>query len=145
VKAKRVKGLDPDAPFRANAERMLDVRLRELHKLGRRAIDPREVKAAHAARIAAKRVRYLLEITGPCFDDPGPALKRMRRLQDLLGEIHDCDEMSAQARERAAATPVSDERYLGFEALASYQEARRRVLHRHFVETWSEIEDLVIR
>ena len=44
-------------------------------------------------RIAAKRLRYVLEVTAePCF---GPyartAAKRAKDLQDLLGEIHDCD------------------------------------------------------
>ena len=43
-------------------------------------------------RIAAKRLRYILEVTGPCF---GPyaknATKMVKDLQDLLGEIHDCD------------------------------------------------------
>ena len=144
MKAKRVKGLDPDASFRANAELMLATRLKELRKLGRKAQDPREVRAAHDARIAAKRLRYLLEITEPCFADAGAGIKLMRHVQDLLGEIHDCDVMSGQAREHAAATPLDDERYVGFEALGSYLEARRRVLHRHFVETWNEVEDMVI-
>ena len=44
-------------------------------------------------RIAAKRLRYILEVGAePCF---GPyattAIKRTKELQDLLGELHDCD------------------------------------------------------
>ena len=49
-------------------------------------------------RIAAKRLRYVLEITGPCF---GPEAKAARdaakRLQGVLGEIHDCDVMLPRA------------------------------------------------
>ena len=57
------------------------------------ALDPARVKALHDMRIAAKRLRYVLEVGAePCF---GPyattAIKRTKELQDLLGEIHDCD------------------------------------------------------
>jgi hypothetical protein len=48
-------------------------------------------------------------------------------------------------RERADAIPVDDERYLGLDALASYLEARRRVLHRKFVEFWNELEEVGFR
>lgn len=46
--------------------------------------------AVHATRITGKRLRYLLEpLTGAV---PGVPLliKRLKALQDLLGEIHDC-------------------------------------------------------
>jgi CHAD domain-containing protein len=33
------------------------------------AADPREVEALHDMRIAAKRLRYILEITEPCFGE----------------------------------------------------------------------------
>ncbi len=66
-------------------------------------------------RIAAKRLRYVLEITGPCFgpyaDEAG---ERTKELQDLLGEIHDCDvlvprmhELLAQTREVAVADDIA--------------------------------------
>ena len=146
MKAKRVKGLDPDAPFRENAQRMLDVRLRELRKLGRKGRDEREVEALHDTRIAAKRVRYLLEIAEPCFDDSArDGIRLMRRLQDLLGTIHDCDVMGERAREHALAVPIDDPRYVGFQALASYLDARRRVLHRHYVNTWPQVEEFQVR
>jgi hypothetical protein len=48
--------------------------------------------------------------------------------------------MSERVRARAEAVPVEDERYIGLEALASYVEARRRVLHRQFVHFWSDLE-----
>ena len=46
----------------------------------------------HAMRIAAKRLRYTMEICRPMYpgrlDEPVEAVKRV---QTLLGEIHDCD------------------------------------------------------
>ena len=43
------------------------VRLDELCGFMPRAADPDEVVALHDMRIAAKRLRYILEVTGPCF------------------------------------------------------------------------------
>ena len=92
MKARRVKGLDPQAPLGDNAERIVRVRLDELTSFMPKATDPAEVVALHDMRIAAKRLRYILEVTGSCF---GPyaasAVKMVKDLQDLLGEIHDCD------------------------------------------------------
>ena len=92
MKARRVKDLDPAGPLGDNAERIVRVRLEELTSFMPKAADPREVVALHDMRIAAKRLRYILEVTGPCF---GPyasgAVKMVKDLQDLLGEIHDCD------------------------------------------------------
>jgi CHAD domain-containing protein len=141
VKAKRVDGLDPDLPFRENAEKIAAVRIAEVWKLGERAHDPHQVKALHDMRIAAKRLRYLLEITEVCFGEPAKeGAKVARRMQDMLGEIHDCDVMSERVRSRELATEPGDPRYIGLEALASYLEARRRVLHRQFVDYWTKLE-----
>jgi CHAD domain-containing protein len=141
VKAKKVDGLDPALPFRENAEKIAAVRIAEVWKFGERAHDPSKVKVLHDMRIAAKRLRYLLEITEVCFGAPAKeGAKIARRMQDLLGEIHDCDVMSERVRAREQALAPDDPRYLGLEALASYIEARRRVLHRGFMEFWSKLE-----
>ena len=168
MKARRVKGLDPSESFRLNAERMARVRIDEVWSLGQQALDPDEVKALHDMRIAAKRLRYLLEITEPAFGRPAKdGAKTARSLQDLLGEIHDCDVMAPRVRahvERLRGADVqavfdsvpddaddldpvllsaarSGARYRGLETLAAYLEARRRVLHREFVRRWSELEE----
>jgi CHAD domain-containing protein len=46
--------------------------------------------AVHAARITGKRLRYLLEPLAAEMPDVAPLIKRLKDLQDLLGEIHDC-------------------------------------------------------
>ena len=63
MKARRVKGLDPEGPLADNAGRIVLVRLDELCSFMPRASDPEEVVALHDMRIAAKRLRYVLEVT----------------------------------------------------------------------------------
>ncbi len=54
--------------------------------------DPDEVEKLHAMRIAAKHLRYTLEIFAELYEEGmKPHLQTMRRVQDLLGDIHDDD------------------------------------------------------
>ena len=158
MKARRVKGLVPEAPLGDNAERIVRVRLDELCSFMPKAADPDEVVALHDMRIAAKRLRYVLEVTGPCF---GPyassAVKLVKDLQDLLGEIHDCDvqlpevaafleELMAEDVAAAGASPgelgkVPNRRaYSGLVALQVHLRARRRALFEQFLELWRDYE-----
>jgi len=158
VKARRVKGLDPEAPVGDNAERIVQVRLDELTSFMPKAADPKEVVALHDMRIAAKRLRYILEVTGSCF---GPyassAVKMVKDLQDLLGEIHDCDvqlpEVAAFLEELVAedvgsagesikdlAKAPNRRAYAGLVALQVHLRARRNALFEQFLELWRDYE-----
>jgi hypothetical protein len=164
LKAARVRGLDPSAPLAANARRIVRVRVDELCSLGPRALQESEVKALHDMRIAAKRLRYVLELTSFCF---GPyaskAARRARELQDMIGAIHDCDVLeprvrsyigtlrSADARaiseaalrngREPASTPRARQAVYGaLEALAVDQQARREILFSQFRKRWLALE-----
>ncbi len=53
---------------------------------------PECIEELHAMRIAAKHLRYTMEIFSPIY--PGELktqIQTLRKNQDLLGEIHDCD------------------------------------------------------
>jgi CHAD domain-containing protein len=158
VKARRVKGLDPEATLGDNAELIVRVRLDELCSFMPKATDPKQVTALHDMRIAAKRLRYVLEVTGACF---GPyassAVKLVKDLQDLLGEIHDCDvqlpEVAAFLQElmdadaAVAGTSPKDlakvpnrRAYAGLVVLQVHLRARRRELFEQFLELWRDYE-----
>jgi hypothetical protein len=92
AKPRKVKGLDPDKPLRPNARRVLAVRIDEVYSYDGLIGDPANVRELHDMRIAFKRLRYLIEIFGIAFDrDLSPFLDEVKGMQDLLGEIHDCD------------------------------------------------------
>ena len=164
MKARKVKKLDPEAPLVDNAARILRVRLDEMRSFAPEALEPDAEKAQHDMRIAAKRLRYVLEVTGFCFGrSAGTARRRAKELQEILGEIHDCDVtipvVQAQlddlrARDAAARAAAGDahdlppeavrqapnrRRYRGVEAVATYAAARRELLYGRFIETWSDL------
>jgi CHAD domain len=167
VKPRRVKKLDPAAPLAENAARIVRVRLDEMRSFAPKAIGGRKVKAQHDMRIAAKRLRYVLEATEFCFGRPGEtARRRAKDLQDVLGELHDCDVMLPRIREhlaelrsrdseairaRAGDAPDLDPElvgqaphraaYRGLESLAVYVEARRELLFDRFRVLWNRQEE----
>jgi CHAD domain-containing protein len=53
---------------------------------------PERIAELHAMRIAAKRLRYNMEIFSPLYpDELKDHLVSMRKFQDQLGSLHDCD------------------------------------------------------
>jgi hypothetical protein len=165
MKARPVKKLEPTRSLGENAARIIQVRLDEMLAFAPRALDGK-TKAQHDMRIAAKRLRYVLEVTAFVFGKPADtARRRARDLQDILGEIHDCDVMlprvqahlkSLQGRDadavraRAGRAPDLDPRlaaraphrtaYRGLDVLAVYLEARRKLLEDRFADFWRRQE-----
>jgi CHAD domain-containing protein len=140
MKARKVKHLDPDGPLTENVARIVAVRLDELCGFMPQAADPAEVVALHDLRIAAKRLRYVLEPFAPSF---GPyaatAARRARKLQDLVGEIHDCDVTLPRVAALLAEDPDPDVAH-GLRALDAHLRARRAERFAQFLERWAELE-----
>jgi hypothetical protein len=166
MKARKVKDLDPAEALADNAERIVRVRLDEMCGFMPQAADPKEVVALHDMRIAAKRLRYILEITAPIFGDyASTAVRLTKDVQDLLGEIHDCDvqipevqafldELVAEdAKQLVAAAGAAEDLdpaavrkashrndHAGLVALLVHLQARRELLYQRFLELWQEYE-----
>jgi CHAD domain-containing protein len=167
VKARRVKRLSAEMPLDAALQRIAETRLGEVHSFESASRHPDAVEELHDMRIAAKRLRYVLEMSEPLLGAKAKrGAKQARRLQDLLGEIHDCDEhlplverhinrlreedaavVAAAAKRGAADLDPAAAReaphrrhYAGLEALAAYLKARRAVLYRRFVREWARLE-----
>lgn len=68
------------------------IRIAELFWFESCLSDPSQIDKHHAMRIAAKRLRYTLESYSGIFDDHLKGeIKVIKRIQEILGDIHDCD------------------------------------------------------
>jgi CHAD domain-containing protein len=99
AKARPIKGLDIQAPTSQNAGTIARTRLDELYEWSKYVDTPYAVRELHNMRIAAKRLRYTLEI----FEDYLPneckaAVNELQQLQDELGALHDNDVLIALLR-----------------------------------------------
>ncbi len=111
ARARTIHGLKPGGGVRTNARKIVAERADEFFGFAPYLTDPTRVTELHDMRIAAKRLRYALELFA---DALGPAaegcIARIKEFQDLVGEIHDDDvfvgilraHLAAIATERAA-------------------------------------------
>jgi hypothetical protein len=162
VKARKVKKLDVAGPLDENAARIIRTRVGELRSFAPQALAPGAGQAQHDMRIAAKRLRYVLELTGFCFGKPAQTAHRgARQLQDLLGNMHDCDVMLPRVQNEIELLHADDSRavllraggaedldpslvahapnrtaYRGLELLAVHLHAQRALLFERFRDFW---------
>lgn len=106
--------------------------------------DPQARLQHHALRIAMKRLRYTAEAFRPLFDDQlKPEITALKGVQDLLGEMHDCDvwlasmdqiaaDLASDCGDRAAIMP-------GLDAIKEDREKEHGRLHSLLVERWHEL------
>ena len=123
MKARVIEGLDPSGSLMPNVALIVSARLEELRGFADAALSPEAGKAQHGMRIAAKRLRYVLEIFAPCLGEEAEAARgAAKRLQSVLGDLHDCDLMLGKVEDIGSVA-------------AALRERRRRLFH-DFVELW---------
>ena len=82
----------PSPGLFAHAEDHILSRLDELRAFEPCLADPGDKPRHHAMRIAAKRLRYTLEVCRPAYAGRlDGILEAIKQVQSLLGDIHDCD------------------------------------------------------
>lgn len=88
------KAKDSELPetFLKTSEEIILQRLKEVQDLSDCLFRPFDVETLHEMRIAAKRLRYALELFQQCFGHSTASYaKRIARIQSALGDVHDCD------------------------------------------------------
>jgi len=112
---------------------------------------PDAVPEHHALRIALKKLRYTLETFAPLYRRGlGKQIAQLKRLQDLLGGIHDCDiwinEMGQailDARSHKAPREIPMQRKIfdltPLRQLQNNREKERNRLYRQFVRRWDAL------
>ncbi|MFA6469670.1 MAG: CHAD domain-containing protein [Bacteroidota bacterium] len=107
-------------------------------------------KEHHEMRIAAKRLRYVMEIFNPSYGGKmKPYIRTLRLLQDLLGEMHDCDVWLATIPEFIEEERRKTEKFYGATTtfpriergllfLTEYARQVRGKKYRAFVRLWKQ-------
>lgn len=131
----------------------ISLRLEELFAFEPFVPMPGQIKEHHAMRIAAKRLRYTMEIFNDLYGDGlKKIIKSTKKLQDLLGDMHDCDvwiEFLPQFLEEERRRAISYFGHAGFSGLIEPgvvtlrkdRMQRRSELYRQFVSHWKEMGD----
>lgn len=113
--------------------------------------DPEDRERHHAMRIAAKRLRYTVEISRPVYNGQlDGTIDAIKRVQTLLGEVHDCDVWIEQLQEFAAKERRRILKLfghagwfarlqVGIEYLQEERRQRRRQVFRELVDYWQEL------
>lgn len=104
----------------------------------------------HAMRIAAKRLRYTMEIFSPLYNDRlRRPMRAIRKTQEMLGEIHDCDvwiqflpEFEVEELKRIKKF-YGNSRALsrlkpGLEFFLKNRQEERDRIYKHFLTEWSK-------
>lgn len=139
-------------------------RLERLRACVPRALEPYAVKHQHQMGTAAEWLRYALELTAEGLGSQAHTARRAARgLQEILGEIRDCDVVLPEVREQIrlfeeedVAAMVERSRgnrdldpilvqgtpnraaYRGLELLVVHLLARRRMMYERFKRLWLE-------
>ena len=143
----------PNAPLRDSAAVIL-VRMQEMYEWAAAMRDPKNVEDLHNMRIAAKRLRYTMEIFAPCFGPEFvPILKTVEEIQERIGAIHDCDvllpllartldketEREKKQALRKGGGPPPFLAAEGLVALAARKQAEREKRYHEFVAFWDAL------
>lgn len=143
----------PEAPLRVSAPVVL-VRLQEMMEWDPAIRDPKNVEELHNMRIAAKRLRYTLEIFTPTLGPDGRSLlKTVEEIQERLGAIHDADVLfpilaetlekeTEREKKQALRKGGGPPPYLAAEGLVGLMARRRtdrETMYRDFVAFWDSL------
>jgi len=106
----------------------------------------------HAMRIAAKRLRYTMEIAGPVYEGGlDEALRTVKKLQVFLGDVHDCDvwleklddfdrSLRRTIRKRYGTDAAAEPLMVGIDYLRSQRQDQRQRAFRELVDYWSQLQ-----
>lgn len=146
AKALPLIAIDRYGPLRENAPLMLHIRLAEMYRFATYIQDPGRVDELHAMRIAAKRLRYTLEIFAPVLQNGSGKLfdtiyRQVKSIQEQIGEIHDADvRVPLLSDFLAAHAATRPEVRIGLEKLIASQRSQRESLYTDFLAYWKKLE-----
>ncbi len=110
AKAREVPGLHAQMRYSEAAAATVRVRTEELFDAQEDVLDTEDIERVHTMRVATRRLRAVLEIYRPCFDQDSyrPVLRDVKALADALGARRDPDVQLEALAALAAAMPRAD-------------------------------------
>jgi CHAD domain-containing protein len=138
-----VAASSPDHTWRSALAHRLVTRARRLDKAMDDAGQIYAPEALHQVRIAAKKLRYVLEIAdesraASCASD----LRLIKRVQDALGRLHDLQVLQHHIAEVAAAPrPRRAPADPGLAVLGRVVEDQCRMLHARYIALLTDLRD----
>jgi len=145
------------SPFAGNqAEGHILSRLNQLTDYEDCLANPQDIQQHHAMRIAAKRLRYTMEICEPIYEGGlDEFIQAVKHLQSLLGDVHDCDVWGEdlgrfldEERERTLAyfgqlRPFA-RLEIGIEYLRQERQNYRTEVFQQLVENWRAVNEAAL-
>ena len=112
----------------------ISTRLEQMLSFRQFVHDEAAVTKHHELRIAAKRLRYTLEIFSPIYNRGlGDQIALLKKFQDVLGEMHDYDVWVQELK-----TEVPVEAKYGIDKLLIDLTEKRKSRYRNFVFLWDD-------
>lgn len=133
--------LDAEGNLSANAPLMLHIRLEELYSFSSSVYDCALVEELHNMRIAAKRLRYTMEVFATCFAEIqfAKSYDAVKKIQEQIGEIHDADVripvLTSFLERHSESRPEIE---TGVKSLLARQNSDRKRKFNTFVKTWEK-------
>jgi CHAD domain-containing protein len=115
------------------------------------AHNPDAIAEHHAIRIAAKKLRYTMEVYAPLYRlGLKKPLSRVKKIQEILGDLHDCDVwidsvMVILLKERLTSQGTTAPKNMRVSKVTSYKlflaerEKERKILYRRFIRFWDSL------
>jgi CHAD domain-containing protein len=103
-----------------------------------------EAERLHDVRIAAKKLRYAVELAADSgVRSAAPLVPKLKRVQDLLGRLHDMQVLQAHiATVQAGAAVGRPGMHEGLEQMAAFVESECRHLHARYLANVTAIEEV---
>lgn len=124
--------------FREAGSAIINELLKDFMKLSEHLYTPFRVKKLHKLRIAAKRLRYAMELFTVCFDEKIKSFaKEISEMQDSLGELHNCDDWINDLSKQLTEFENENERHAAVWLLSYFVKIRTK----HYsdaLERWNE-------
>jgi CHAD domain-containing protein len=145
LKKSLVYGISPVAALR------IEKRLHAMLSYEQWIPNPDAVAEHHATRIAAKKLRYTMEVYGQVYRRGlKKILTRVKKVQEILGDLHDCDVWIDQVtllllQERAILRSESTTKRPDAATISSLilflqeRKKERTLLHRRFMRYWEKL------